>query len=222
MRTHPNKGFTLLEVLVSIAIFAIIGASVASTMGQMTKLTKKIKLKEVTVMTGQIALDRIQRDLQMAFHEKVQKSPCFFKASNVGAGPELTFSFIDSELKTLFQSRTPGVVLAHYFTERDDNGTVKILRASGPLYLGENIRNESGSVIATGVLEWTIEYYDVQNDLWHANWDTAAPQTLNAFPRAVRLTLKTVDPLMPKELWKERALTLSTEFLVLNESEIRK
>jgi general secretion pathway protein J len=217
-----NRGFTLLEVIIAIALFAIIGAAVAGTMGQMTKLTKKIKLKETTVMSGQVALDRIERDLQMAFNEKVLHSPSFFKASNVGAGPEATFSFLDSDIKTLFEQRTPGLLFAHYFTERDDNGTVKILRATAPSYVGENIKNEPGRLLATGVLEWTLEYYDAQNDLWHSDWDTSAAQTLNTFPKAVRVTIKTVDINLPKEDWKDKALILSTEFLVLNESEIKR
>jgi hypothetical protein len=146
---------------------------------------------------------------------------CFFKANNVGAGPELTFSFLDSELKVLFETRTAGVQLVRYFVEKAENGTLNLLRATGSLFEGENIRNTPGSLVATGVLDWKIEYYDAQNDLWHAEWDTASPQNIGAFPKAIRLSLKTVDPALPQTSWKDKALNLSTEFLVLNESEVR-
>ncbi len=91
-RPARNSGFTLIEILVSIAIFAVIATGLASTMSQMNKLTAKLRIKEATVMSGQIALDRITRDFQMAYNERVQHSPSLFKASDVGAGPEITFS----------------------------------------------------------------------------------------------------------------------------------
>ncbi|MDB5036883.1 MAG: ral secretion pathway protein GspJ [Bacteriovoracaceae bacterium] len=220
LRSQFQKGFTLLEILVSIAIFAIIAAGIAGTMNQMTKLTKKLKVREATILSGQIALDRLQRDLQMAYNEKTQHSPSLFKATNIGTGPEITFSFFDTDIKILFKKRTSGVMLAHYSLEKDDNGTLKLLRAEGPLYLADKIKDEHSSILASGILDLKVEYYDARNDLWQDNWDTAAPATVGAFPTAVRVTITTVNPEIPRDEWKAKNLKLSTEFLILNESEV--
>ena len=74
-------------------------------------------------------------------------------------------------------------------------------------------------MLATGVLDLKMEYYDAKNDLWQTTWDTDAPATIGAFPKAIRVTIQAIDPTIAKDKWKDQSLILMTEFPVLNETE---
>ncbi len=224
MFPHAKKSaraFTLVEVLVSITIFSIMAVAIAGTIKQIGQITRKVKSRDSTVMSAQVAMARLERDLQLAYNEKLQRTPCLFKSRNVSAGPELTFSVFDSDIKILFRTRTPGVLIVRYYLEKEDDGTMRLMRAEAPLHVGDKIDNQPGSPIATGLTEWKMEYYDGRNDLWSQEWDTSAPTAAGTFPKAARIIFKSVDPSLPKDQWKAKSLMLMTDLIVLNEVEAR-
>ena len=216
-----QAGFTLIEVLASILIFGILTVGIASTMRQTSKLTKKLKSRGESVFSGQVVMDRMQKDLQMAFDERVQKSASFFKSREVSSGPELTFTFLDSEFKIVFEERTAGMKIVRYYLEKSDNGSLNLMRMEAPYYLNDKIEDQRPQLVGMGVLNWKMEYYDGRADIWQREWDTTNASSSNRFPRAVRISLQTVDTRLPQEEWKEKSLTFSTDLIVLNEVELR-
>lgn len=222
MRTTKHiAGFTLIEILAAIFIFAVMTLGIASTIRETGIITSKVKIRQTSVFSGQVALDRLQRDLQMAYNERLQGATTFFKADETGLGPELQFSYLESPVRTLFVRRTTGSALAYYHLEKEDNGTLRLERSEAPPYKQDTLKTIAGQSVATGILSWKMDYYDVRNDRWLLTWDTAGPNTPGYFPRAVRITIETIDPSIPKEDWKKKSLKFQTEFLVFNEMEVR-
>jgi type II secretion system protein J len=215
-----KRGFTLLEVLAAIGLFAVMTLGVVSTLQETNRLTLKMKARQASVFTGVLAMERLRRDFQQAYNDRLQRSLSVFRSRDASQGPEFTFTTFDTPIRTLFARRTPGVVLVKYQLEKDDNGTLRLLRTEVPYNQADKIDTQAPQALATGILKLELEFYDAQNDQWKKDWDTSLPTT-NGFPRAIRLALETVDPDLPETQRKEKTLRFETKILVLNEVDDR-
>ena len=211
--------FSLLEVLAAIFLFAIMTLGITSTLRETNRLTEKLRVRQTSVGSAQLALERLQRDLSMAYNERIQNSPSYFKGSEVSAGPELSFTALDSPLRPIVDRRSPGVIVVYYRLEKNEDGTLRLLRSEASSLNFEDLKNLPGQLVASGILEMKTEYYDPRNDKWDREWDSKGQTTAGYFPRAVRIELTTIDPAAPKESWKDRSLKFETKVMVLNEWE---
>lgn len=218
MRT---RGFTLLEILASLFIFAVMTIGIASTMKQTTSLARRVKSREAKTMSAMIALDRLQRELQMAYHENLQRTATLFKLTDGSSGAELTFSLLDSPINPLIERRSPGVIIVDYRLEKEEKGTFKLLRKEVPYYEKDKLNEATPQVLASGLLQFKLEAYDYRNDRWVKDWDDKGPSTGGYFPKAVRVILEAVDTDLPSEQWKDKSFKVETELMVLNELETR-
>lgn len=214
-------GLTLLEILAAIFLFAVMTLGISSTMKETNSLARKIRSRESKTMSAVIALDRFQKDTQMAFNDRLQNTKTYFKMIEGSLGSELTFTYLDTPVKTLFQRRTPGVMIASYKLEKEENGTYKLLRTEAPYYSKDKLNEAPSQTLASGVLSFKCETYDHRNDRWLKAWDTAGLATNGYFPKAVRVRIETIDPDLPKAEWKEKSMILETDTMVLNELETR-
>ena len=131
----------MVEVLVSIFILSIMTLGIATSLNHTRRLSQKIKVRQTSVLSGQIALDRLSRELQMAFNERLQGDTAVFKSVDKLRGPDLKFSYFDSPLKVLFIRRTPGLKVVRYWLEKESgqSALVRLLRSEGPIYDHENL-----------------------------------------------------------------------------------
>lgn len=211
------KAFTLAEVLAAISLFAVMTVGIASVLGQTNSLIERLKSRQNSVSSAQVSIERLQRDLQAAFDEKIQRSPSFFKAEQGTSSPTLSFTYLESPIHKLFNSRSTGLRIVSYYLEKDENESFSFFRKDIPYYEKENLELIEGEKIANGVLSWEMEYYDPRNDQWVKEWDDKGQYTGGYFPTAVRLKLRAVDPNLDAESRKARALTYQTSFILLNE-----
>lgn len=219
MKLHKTHAFTLLEIVAALTLFSLLALGIVHALQENSSLTKKIKQRQATTLSGQIALERLERDLEQAYDERLQGSLTFFKSRESSQGPELSFSFLESPLHTLFERRTSGISALRYTLEKSDNGTLNLLRTSLPLHEKEKIQQSPAQLLATGVLKWELEFYDPRQDLWQKEWDSRSRNTAGRFPLAIRLALETVDPKVLEKDWKQKSLRFETEIMVLNEIE---
>lgn len=216
-----RDGFTLLEILASIVIFSVMITGISMTLSESTKLSRKVKHRESVVMSAQVAFDRLQRDLQMAFNERQRSPSSIFKTQETNQGPEITFSYLDTPIKVLVQNRTAGLMIARYHLEKSESGALTLFRSEVPFYKIDDIATAPSQTLAEGILSLKFEFYDYRNDQWLTKWDTSDPVTPGIFPRAIKMTIEAVDQDIPKEEWKTKTLKLETAFRVLNEMEPR-
>jgi len=212
------RGFSLIEILAAIVIFAIMAAGVSSTLNETSKLTKRVKNRESTVLGAQIVVDRLQREMQMIFQDRQQKSLCFFKARQSTQGPDISFSFLDSPSRTFFERRSPGLKALRYFVEKSDEGLLRLMRSETSLDKVNDLERSPAQVIAEGVENFKFSFYEFQSDRWVESWDTSDMEMSGKFPRAIRFSFDVIDPTQP-ETSPKRRLSLETAFQVLNEME---
>jgi hypothetical protein len=198
------------------ALFAIMSVGVASLMRETTRVSQRVDSRQETVLSAQLSLERLSRELAHAYRERLQREETRFIAREPG---DLIFSFLDSPLRVLFERRSPGVKLVHYFLEDSPGGAQRLMRAEVPINLHEDLELQEARLVADGILSFQLEFYDARNDQWTEAWDSEAEITFGIFPQMVRVTFKVVDTRHPEEQWPTRALTYQTTVFVLNEYE---
>jgi len=83
-----QKGFSLVEILIAIALTAIIGSAVAVTVNQFVNINSRSTNHQIAVSQVQHAVNSISRDAQQA----QQVSPASF---NLVSGGTLTITWVD-------------------------------------------------------------------------------------------------------------------------------
>ena len=218
---RPQSAFTLIEVLAALFLFSLLTLGVSSSVREISKLSSRIKMRQATVVSGITAFDRLQRDLRMAFNERLQKSVSWFESDNTSQGPDLKFTAWESPTLLLFTQRTPGLAAIRYWLEKADDGTMNLMRSQVEINRAEDLEKQPPEVVGQGIVKFELEFYQGNTGQWLKSWDSKQSTTTGLFPRAVRIRLNSVDPLVPEADRKDKTLHLETVVLVLNEWEDR-
>lgn len=212
-----DKAFVLVQLIAAISLFAIIMVGVSSMMSETTRLTLKLNERQETVATAQSAMLRLQRELSQAFDEGNRRGETLFVARESSEGTELIFSYLDSPLKALFETRTPGVKIAAYSLERERNeSTKRIMRKEVPLYEKGKLELQDSLFLSSGILSWEFEFYHQRTDRWVPEWDSSDREFAGDFPAAVRIKLEAVDPRLEGDEAARKSLFYKTAFLIQN------
>lgn len=218
LRKAQNQAFLLLQLIVSIAIFAIIMMGVASMMSETTKVTRKLDERRESVLSAQLALDRIERELLQAFDEQNRRGLTLFLAREGSGGKELIFSYLDSPIRTLFENRTHGVKIAAYsLGQESGQATAHLLRSEVPLFQADEIDRATAKIVARGIVSWDLEFYNQQSDRWLETWDSTDIRGTRSFPNAVRIRIEAVDPRVDPEEIENKSIHFRTAVLILNQ-----
>lgn len=217
-KTYQNsKGFTFAEILASLALFAVMTVAIASVLRETNSLTIRLQDRQSSIMAAELALNRMQRDLSLAYDEKIRRSPSLFKAGNSADGFELVFSYLASPFFTLIEERTSGLKIVRYFLANDSEGVPSLYRVELPYYQSNEIQNMEAEKIATGIKLWELEFFNPRTKQWMKDWDDKGPYTGGFFPSAVKIAIEAFDPNLPEDRRDLRTIRVETSFLILNE-----
>jgi len=177
--SRPN-GFTLIEVLLAIALFAIIIVSLFSSYTGSLKVMKIAEPQADLYRKARVALARISDDLQSAY---------YIPGEDDTAGGEGTIHFVGTDemidvrdADTLrFTSRghvsfggekaAVGLTNISYYLEEADDGLI-LYRADVPLYGPQPDKKTAGLVLCDGLAGINFSYFDEAGDRYD-EWDLA-------------------------------------------------
>jgi general secretion pathway protein J len=187
--TKSQAGFTLVEVMLALTIFALMG----------TILYGAFSLGHGAVEKSQVSFAQNQKLRSFAdllgsyvrsaypYRPSVQDSTIFF------TGEEAEVAFVSS-FSLAMGGR--GMAKVRLFWESDQNdGGVLRLEEETPVRLETEEGSEghtTGMILRDGVREFRISYLDPKSEQekWEERWDA---KERNALPRAVRLTYRTEE-----------------------------
>ena len=190
MTRNSQDGFTLIEVLLALTIFALMGTILYGAFslghGAVEKSQKSFetnqKLRAVDELLGSYIRSAFP------YRSTPQSAPLLF----TGESAELTFV---SSFSLAMGGR--GMAKVRLFWEGDEKrgGTLR-LEEETPVRVQDEEGNEgheglrNGMVIREGVKEFRISYLDPQSEeeQWEERWDAGEK---NGLPRAVRLEYRT-------------------------------
>ncbi len=197
-----TKGFTLIEILVGVAIFGIIVTAIFGSFSTITKSSGRIESGMYYNEMTKNCLGRITDDLQSLYIQVESKymkqdfndtpDPYRFKSdySSAGSSEFALLRFTSYSHFSFNKDEARGIAeIVYYVTEnRNDE---KVLRRSDRLSFDEEFEeNANDPVICEKIKKFKINYYDGNGDL-HERWDSDSSENKYSTPGAVEIILET-------------------------------
>ena len=181
--SHP-RGFTLLEVLISVGLLSVLSLSVMQTMSSSFKSKRNAETLNDRYHEGRQVVRRISRDLRMAFlraqpPEETQEEGPAVVTRFLGEEDELYFT-TSSHVRLRAEGRESDQAEVEYFLRRPKydtpyRGMTLFRRESRRV----DHRPDRGGVtwaVVDGVKTFRVEYWDdakeIGGDAWQRSWDS--------------------------------------------------
>jgi general secretion pathway protein J len=190
--TTPRRGFSLLEVMIAIAITAVIGAMAAGVFQQVDHAASVARDQGERYAGARLALTRLSRELSMAFisehydRARFRDRPTLFK----GDEEKLLFTSM-SHVRLVQDVKESDQSVVEYLVERDPASNEDALfRREKARLDDEPDRGGRKDLVATHVKALSLRYWDLQRKEWVREWSTRSPEKLNELPTRVRIELE--------------------------------
>jgi general secretion pathway protein J len=188
-----SRGLTLLEVIVSIGILALVGSLIYGAFDGMAKSRRGLSRIDDRYHQGRNAIERMAREVQSAFisrHVPPQGSVMMRKTGFMGQKDRLDFTSF-AHRKTGRDAHESDQCEIGYTIGRDpDSGHYDLLRRESK-YIDDKIdQGGAASVLAEDVESLSFAYLHPITMEWTDSWDsTQAAGQPELLPLAVKITL---------------------------------
>ena len=192
--TRTPRGFTLLEVMIAVAITAVIGSMAAGVYQQVDRAASAARDQGERYAGARLALTRMSRELSMAFlsehydRARFRDRPTLFK----GESDQLLFSTM-AHVRLAQDAKESDQAVVEYLVERDPvSGTDALYRREKVRIDDEPDRGGRKDLVATHVKGISLQYWDLKRKEWVREWSTRTPEKLNELPTRIRIALEVV------------------------------
>ena len=205
-RSARTRGFTLLEILIAIAIFAVLATMVYSAFNAVISKNNAIKAGTAVFEMGKTCLSRISNDLTGLYvirYPEYQppdfddpRDPYGILAEKDFVGstsfPELRFA--STAHLPIAGSTDAGLAQIHYYvTDSEDSETGYVLKRGDtpfPYDIDEDEIEDTQNdpVLCEDVESLAFTFYDAEGNAYET-WDSDAERNRYATPRAVKIEL---------------------------------
>lgn len=190
----PARGLTLIEVLVSIAILALIGTLIYGAFDGMSRSRRGISRINERYHQGRGAISRIARELQSAYlsrHALPDKNQAVWLTGFVGDAERVDFNaFAHRRLAANAHESDQSEI--GYFVSRDpeQSGKYDLVRREAKRL--DNLPAKGGivNVLAEDVESFHLQYFEPISGEWVDQWDSTQPAgQIDRLPLQVWVTL---------------------------------
>jgi type II secretion system protein J len=209
-RTFSHTGFTLLEVLLALAIFSMIALTTSNQINVIrnTKDTALGQIEQFDALRSAIAI--IRDDLGQTFHKryadlgpalaaKVQKGEPVPHTLFDGRGNQLIFTTLSH--RNFYATRRDGqqAEISYFLQASNTNGLPTLMKRESPLIDGNLFEGGTVYTLLDNVSSLELKYWDEKLLKWIDDWNSDAGTTRDIFPQAVKIRLSTIDPKSKRE-----------------------
>lgn len=195
------RGFTLMEVMVAVAITALMGTIVAMAFQTGFKAKEVVEGDAERYRMVRVSLNRMAREIGSAFVSD-RYDPKRYRDANdrptnfVGERDRLLFTTM-SHQRLYTDSKESDQAVVEYFvensTEKTARGRQDLKRRVNP-NIGERMdRGGTTDVLFEGVKKVEFEYWDSERKEWDDEWDTRRTEQKAILPTRVRITVFALD-----------------------------
>ncbi len=186
------RGFTLVELMIAMAITATIGAMTVGSFAQIDRASQVARAQEERYEAARLALSRMAREVSMAFLSQNYDQTRFHERVTLLLGREDRILFSTMAHQRLYQDvRESDQSIVEYTVEADpDTGEDALYRREKVHLDDEPDRGGRKDLVATHVRGLTFSYWDQQRSEWAREWSTKDVAHAGALPSRVRFDLE--------------------------------
>jgi len=202
-----RRGFTLIELMVALAVLAMISVFTWQTLGSALNARDNLSFDDELEKTARITMGRLRREISLAFLTEsvtaVNSYRTVFVGKDDGETDQLWFA-TRSHRRTLAGSRESDQTEITLWCEDDPEHRSRYVLLHREAQRIDHLPDKDGPImpLARNVSRFDLRYLDHTNGEWQDEWDTQGAETPNRLPRAVQvvLTLLAEDPTDPDTL----------------------
>ena len=201
---HGNRGFTLLEIMIAIFIFAVVITTIFTSYSAVSSGNEIVDQNTATYEMATNCMNRMIMDLKSIY----LTLPPGYSPPALGESPELyriVGESIDIQGTTFPRLRftslshisfggknDSGIAEIVYYIQAAENGTY-VLKRADKLYPYGKFEEKSGDpVLCTDVKSLTFKYYD-QDDTDYDLWDSDSEDFGYSTPKAIDIKLELAE-----------------------------
>jgi general secretion pathway protein J len=198
---QTDRGFTLVEIMLALALMAFLTSLLWGTFAQTAKVKKRIEQAQDRTHTVRVALMRMSREIEMAFVSNseavgTQDRRTMFSGSSHNDFDELRFSWF-GHLRFRADQAEGDTALVSYFAQPDpdDSLLTNIMRRETRRLESKDPKLIPGEtyILCPAVSRLKFAYYDYKQKDWREEWDTTKADGLQYLPTQVRISLTVLD-----------------------------
>ena len=195
-----DAGFTLIEVMLAIAILALITTLMWSSFSQASHNKKRIEAAQERTHTVRTALLRMAREIEMSFlSESEEPDSTLPRTQFLGVSrPDVDELWFSAFAHQRLRSGAPegDAAIVGYFGERDpeDRRILNLMRRETRRLMSKDPHEVPGEtyVLCPDVVRLKFSYYDYRKKEWHDDWDSKVIG-MNYLPSHVHISLTVLD-----------------------------
>jgi len=200
-RQRGQAGFSLVEVMLALALMVFVTALLWGTFAQTAKVKKRVEDAQDRTHTVRVALMRMTREIEMAFVSATesmgtQERRTMFSGTARNDFDELRFSWFGHQ-RMRADAAEGDTSLVHYFTapDPDDSSVTNLMRRETRRLESKDPGLIPGEtyLLCPDIAQLKLAYYDYKEKDWREEWDTTRADGLQYLPTQVRISLTVID-----------------------------
>ena len=198
-----KRGFTLLEIIVAVAITAAIGATIAAAFTSGFRAKELIESEAEQYRGLRSSLDRMAREVAAAFvsdryDQRRYRDQNDRPTNFIGSRDRLLFTSLAHQ-RLYADAKESDQMVVEYFvrssTKKGAHGQQDLIRRENPNVYGEDKMERGGveDVLLENVKRVEFSYWDSDQKDWVNDWDTRRIEKKSILPTRVRIVLVRSD-----------------------------
>ena len=200
-RRASASGFTMIEVMLALAIFAFITTIMWGSFAQTSNSKKVIQSEQERTHSVRVALMRMAREIEMAYlsdneNTAITNRRTFMVGSSRVDVDELMFStFAHQRLRAGANEGDSSIISYFGARDPDDRRIVNLMRRETRRLQAEDPATLPGEayILCPNVSKVKFAYYDHKKKEWATEWSTLDASGMPFLPTHVRITLTVID-----------------------------
>lgn len=211
------RGFTLMEVMIAVAITALMGALVTTSFHTSFQAKEVVEAESEHYRMLRSAMNRMTREIGAAFISEAYDARRYRDQNDrptnfIGERDRLLFTSLSHQRLYADTKETDQVTIEYQVKRAEDRearNRQDLFRRANPLIEDRMDRGGTEYVLFEGIKKIEFAYWDSEKKEWDDEWDTRRPERMAILPTRVRITI-----VAPDENGKETRYTTQTRIML--------